>query len=61
MLQEVWGVPAKERDGLVGPDTWGYMIDYYARQWSGAENDRRLDYPSITIKQFQRNLNAGKI
>lgn len=61
LLQEVWGVPAKDRDGLVGPDTWGYMIDYYARQGSGAENDRRLDYPSITIKQFQRNLNAGKI
>ena len=61
LLQEVWGVPAKDRDGLGGPDTWGYMIDYYARQGSGAENDRRLDYPSITIKQFQRNLNAGKI
>lgn len=61
LLQEVWGVPAKDRDGLAGPDTWGYMIDYYARQGSGAENDRRLDYPSITIKQFQRNLNAGKI
>lgn len=61
LLQEAWGVPAKGCDGLVGPDTWGYMIDYYARQGSGAENDRRLDYPSITIKQFQRNLNAGKI
>lgn len=61
-LQKVWGMPASKRDGLSGPETWSYMIAYYQKRGSGATvNDERLDYPSKTIKQFQRELNAGRI
>lgn len=61
-LQKAWGMPASKCDGLIGPETWGYMISYYMAKGSGATvNDKRLDYPSLTIKQFQRELNAGRI
>ena len=59
LLQEKWGAKA---DGVMGPDTANAMIRYYMRKGSGATVcDGRLDYPSKTIKQFQRELNAGRI
>lgn len=59
LLQEVWGAKA---DGVMGPDTANAMIRYYMKKGSGATVcDGRLDYPSKTIKQFQRELNAGRI
>lgn len=58
-LQRKWGVAA---DGFMGPDTINAMIRYYMRKGSGATVcDGRLDGPSLTIKQFQRELNAGRI
>ena len=62
LLQKAWGVPASKRDGIMGPETINYMIAYYMRRGSGATlKDGRLDGPSLTIKQFQRELNAGRI
>lgn len=62
LLQKAWGVPASKRDGIMGPETINYMIAYYAKRGSGAtRQDGRLDGPSLTIKQFQRELNAGRI
>lgn len=62
LLQRAWGMPDSRCDGLGGPDTWHYMIAYYQKRGSGATvNDERLDYPSKTIMQFQRELNAGRI
>lgn len=62
LLQAKWGVPASKRDGIMGPDTVNYMIRYYAKRGSGAtQQDGRLDGPSLSIKQFQRELNAGRI
>lgn len=59
LLQEKWGAKA---DGVMGPDTANAMIRYYMKKGSGATVcDGRLDYPSKTIKQFQRELNAGRI
>lgn len=59
LLQEIWGAKA---DGVMGPDTANAMIRYYMKKGSGATVcDGRLDYPSKTIKQFQRELNAGRI
>lgn len=58
-LQGKWGVTA---DGFMGPDTINAMIRYYMARGSGATVcDGRLDGPSLTIKQFQRELNAGRI
>ena len=58
-LQRVWGVTP---DGILGPDTINAMIRYYMARGSGATVcDGRLDGPSLTIKQFQRELNAGRI
>lgn len=58
-LQRVWGV---EADGFMGPNTVNAMIGYYMKRGSGAKvKDGRLDGPSLTIKQFQRDLNAGRI
>ena len=58
-LQQKWGAKA---DGVMGPDTINAMISYYMKQGSGATKlDGKLDRNSKTIKQFQRNLNAGKI
>ena len=58
-LQRKWGVAA---DGIMGPDTINAMIRYYMARGSGATVcDGRLDGPSLTIKQFQRELNAGRI
>lgn len=62
LLQKAWGVPASKRDGIMGPETINYMIAYYMRRGSGATlKDGRLDGPSLSIKQFQRELNAGRI
>lgn len=59
LLQEIWGAKA---DGVMGPDAANAMIRYYMKKGSGATVcDGRLDYPSKTIKQFQRELNAGRI
>ena len=59
LLQKKWGAKA---DGVMGPDTANAMIRYYMKKGSGATVcDGRLDYPSKTIKQFQRELNAGRI
>lgn len=58
-LQQKWGATP---DGVMGPDTINAMIGYYMTQGSGAtKKDGKLDRNSKTIKQFQRNLNAGKI
>lgn len=59
LLQKAWGVTP---DGIMGPDTINAMIRYYMARGSGATVcDGRLDGPSLTIKQFQRELNAGRI
>ena len=58
-LQRKWGV---DDDGIMGPGTINAMIRYYMARGSGATVcDGRLDGPSLTIKQFQRELNAGRI
>ena len=58
-LQKKWGVKA---DGVMGPDTINAMIGYYMAKGSGAtKKDGKLDRNSKTIKQFQRELNAGRI
>lgn len=59
LLQKVWGVIP---DGILGPDTINAMIRYYMARGSGATVcDGRLDGPSLTIKQFQRELNEGRV
>lgn len=59
-LQKKWGV--KDPDGLMGPDTINHMIAYYMKKGSGANTkDGKLDSPSLTIKQFQKELNEGRI
>ncbi|WP_455136322.1 hypothetical protein [Thermophilibacter sp.] len=58
-LQKVWGA---DPDGIMGPDTINKMIAYYMAKGSGATVcDGKLDLYSLTIKQFQRELNAGRI
>lgn len=58
-LQQKWGAKA---DGVMGPDTINAMIGYYMAKGSGATvKDGKLDRNSKTIKQFQRELNAGRI
>lgn len=58
-LQKTWGVTP---DGIMGPDSINGMIAYYMGRGSGAtELDGRLDYVSLTIKQFQRELNEGRV
>ena len=58
-LQRVWGVTP---DGILGPNTINAMIAYYQNRGSGAKfQDGKLDKESPTIKQFQRELNAGRI
>lgn len=58
-LQRVWGVTP---DGILGPDTINAMIRHYMARGSGATVcDGRLDGPSPTIRQFQRELNAGRV
>ena len=58
-LQKIWGATP---DGFMGPDTINAMIRYYMARGSGATVcDGRLDGPSLTIAQFQRELNAGRI
>lgn len=58
-LQKKWGATA---DGVMGPDTINAMIGYYMARGSGATvKDGKLDRNSKTIKQFQRELNAGRI
>lgn len=59
LLQAKWGVA---QDGILGPDTVNAMISYYMKRGSGATvRDGKLDLNSLTIKQFQRELNAGRI
>lgn len=58
-LQRKWGV---DPDGFIGPKTINAMISYYRKRGSGAKAlDSRLDAESLTIKQFQREMNAGRI
>lgn len=58
-LQKIWGVTP---DGIMGPDSINGMIAYYMDRGSGAtELDGKLDYVSLTIKQFQRELNEGRV
>lgn len=58
-LQKKWGV---DPDGILGPGTINAMIGYYMKRGSGAKvKDGRLDGPSLTVKQFQRELNKGRI
>lgn len=55
ILQKLWGA---KPDGFMGPDTANAMIRYYMSRGSGATVcDGRLDYPSLTIKAFQRDIN----
>lgn len=59
LLQRKWGASA---DGIMGPDTINAMIRRCMARGSGATlTDGRLDGPSLTVKQFQRELNAGRI
>lgn len=58
-LQQKWGVKA---DGVMEPDTINAMIGYYMARGSGATvKDGKLNRNSKTIKQFQRELNSGRI
>lgn len=58
-LQKIWGVTP---DGIMGPDSINGMIAYYMDRGSGAtELDAKLDYVSLSIKQFQRELNKGRV
>ena len=49
-------------DGLAGQQFASAMIRYFAENWgSGATvDDKKLDAGGVTIKAFQRMLNAGK-
>ena len=48
-------------DGFIGPDTINALIAYEMGHGSGAtECDGCLDESSLTIKQMQRDLNAGR-
>ena len=58
MLQEIWGCAA---DGFFGPDTINAMIRYYQGSSGATILDGVIDYPSITVKAFQRALNDGRI
>lgn len=58
MLQEIWGCAA---DGFFGPDTINAMIRYYQHDSGATALDGVIDYPSITVKAFQRALNDGRI
>lgn len=58
MLQEIWGCAA---DGFFGPDTINAMIRYYQKDSGATALDGVIDYPSITVKAFQRALNDGRI
>lgn len=58
-LQKKWGV---DPDGILGPGSVNGMIGYYMNRGSGAKvKDERLDGPSLTVKQFQRELNKARI
>lgn len=58
-LQRKWGA---NPDGFIGPNTINAMIKYYMNRGSSATVlDGKLDEASLTIKQFQRELNAGRI
>lgn len=58
MLQEIWGCTP---DGFFGPDTINAMIRYYQHDSGATALDGVIDYPSITVKAFQRALNNGRI
>lgn len=58
MLQEIWGC---KPDGFMGPDTINAMIRYYQGASGATALDGVIDYPSITVKAFQRALNDGRI
>lgn len=58
MLQEIWGCTP---DGFFGPDTINAMIRYYQHDSGATALDGVIDYPSITVKAFQRVLNNGRI
>lgn len=58
MLQEIWGC---KPDGFMGPDTINAMIRYYQHDSGATAIDGVIDYPSITVKAFQRALNEGRI
>lgn len=58
MLQEIWGCAA---DGFFGPGTINAMIRYYQHDSGATALDGVIDYPSITVKAFQRALNDGRI
>lgn len=58
MLQEIWGCTP---DGFFGPDTINAMIRYYQGASGATAIDGVIDYPSITVKAFQRALNEGRI
>lgn len=61
-LQAWAGVPVKDRDGFIGPQTIGYVqrklkkMGYYK-----GRVDNKLSSPSLTIKGLQRALNDGAI
>lgn len=58
MLQEIWGCTP---DGFFGPDSINAMIRYYMGASGATALDGVIDYPSITVKAFQRALNDGRI
>lgn len=58
MLQEIWGCTP---DGFFGPDSINAMIRYYQGASGATALDGVIDYPSITVKAFQRALNDGRI
>lgn len=59
LLQKAWGA---DPDGIMGPDTINAMISYYMAKGSGATVcDGNLGLYSPTIKQFQRELNEGRV
>lgn len=57
-LQAKWGAPV---DGVMGPKTANAMIRYYMGSSGATVQDGKLDAPSLTIRAFQRALNAGRI
>lgn len=58
-LQRIWGA---EQTGVMDVDTINAMIGYYMKKGSGAtKRDGKLDRNSKTIKQFQHEVNNGRV
>ena len=58
-LQRIWGA---EQTGVMDVDTINAMIGYYMKKGSGAtKRDGKLDRNSPTIKQFQHEVNNGRV